>query len=259
MIKGMVRAARVFEQPQWLASARRAVDFIRARLWRDGRLLASYKDGQAHLNGYLDDYAFLLDALLELMQARFERADLEWARALADVLLEKFEDRAHGGFFFVSHDHEQLMHRAKVGHRNDTPSGNSVAALALDRLGHVLGEPRYCEAARRTVQAMAPLLAQKPAAHGTLGIALDEQLTPPTIVILSGGSEALAWQRELDARYLPHVLQFAIAPDTPDLPAALAKPRGGGLKAWVCQGVACLPPITDPAALLSVVAERQPA
>ncbi len=259
MIKGMVRAARVFDQPAWLASARHAVDFIRATLWQDGRLLASYKDGKAHLNGYLDDYAFLLDTLLELMQARFDRTDLEWARALAEVLLEKFEDREQGGFFFVSHDHEHLIHRAKIGHRSDTPSGNSVAALALDRLGHVLGEPRYCDAARRTVQAMAALIGQKASAHGTLCVALDEQLAPPAIVILSGGSDAIAWQRELNARYLPHVLALAIAPDAPDLPDALAKPGGGGLKAWVCQGVACLPPITDLGALLSVVAERESA
>jgi uncharacterized protein len=258
MIKGMVRAFRVFEQPPWLSSARRAVEFIRARLWRDGRLIASYKDGTAHLNGYLDDYAFLLDALLELMQAGFRTADLEWARALAEVLLEQFEDREHGGFFFVSHDHEQLIHRAKIGPRNDTPSGNSVAALALDRLGHVLGEPRYCEAARRTVQAFKPLIEQKASAHGTLCVALEEQLTPPTIVVLSGCADAIVWQRELNARYLPHVLAFAIAPDTANLPLALAKPAGDALKAWVCQGVTCQPPITDLAALLTLVSEREP-
>ena len=101
-IKGMAHAARVFAEPQWLASARRAADFIRAQLWRDGRLLASYKDGQATLNGYLDDYAFLLDALLELMQAQFNPADLTWACEIADVLLAQFEDTEAGGFFFVS-------------------------------------------------------------------------------------------------------------------------------------------------------------
>jgi uncharacterized protein YyaL (SSP411 family) len=257
MIKGMARAARVFDQPRWLASARRAAEFIRATLWRDGRLLASYKDGTAHLNGYLDDYAFLLDALLELMQAGFNPADLAWARELADVVLEQFEDREHGGFFFVSHDHEQLIHRAKIGTRSDTPSGNSVAALALDRLGHILGEPRYCDAARRTVEVFAPLLAQKPSAYGTLGNALDEQLAPPTIVILSGSNSAATWQRALDERYFPHVIALSIAPGTRNLPAILEKPGAGGLKAWVCQGVACLPPIADLAGLLNVVNARE--
>jgi uncharacterized protein YyaL (SSP411 family) len=257
MIRGMAHGARVFEQAQWLRSARRAADFIRANLWRDGRLLASHKDGRAHLNGYLDDYAFLLDALLELMQAEFSPADLAWARELADVLLDKFEDKAHGGFFFVSHDHEQLLHRAKIGARNDTPSGNSVAAFALDRLGHILGEPRYSEAARRTVQAFRPLLEEHPSSHGMLGTALDEQLAPPTLVVLTGDGGLRAWQRALDAQYLPHVISLAIPAGTADLPDTLAKPAGGGVKAWVCQGVTCLPPITDPAAMLAVVSARE--
>ena len=189
MIKGMTHASRVFDQPQWLASARSAAEFIRASLWipdaergnGGGRLLATYKDGKAHLNAYLDDYAFLLDALLELMQAEFSAIDLEWARSLAEVMLDRFEDREHGGFFFVSDDHEQLLHRAKIGPRSDTPSGNSVAAVALERLGHILGEPRYTEAARRTVEALAPLLETQPNAHGTLCVALEEQLTPPAV------------------------------------------------------------------------------
>ena len=266
MIKGMAHAARVFDQPQWLACARRAVEFIRATLWRADdkragahkRLLATYKDGTAHLNAYLDDYAFLLDALLELMQAEFRSADLEWARELAEVLLGQFEDRERGGFFFVSHDHERLMHRAKTGHRNDTPSGNGVAALALGRLGHVLGEPRYLKAARRTVQAFTPLIERQAAAHGATCVALEEQLTPPTIVVLRGGRDAATWQRELNTRYLPHVLTLAIAPDTPGLPPVLDKPAGGGVKAWICRGDKCLPPLTDRAALLSVAAEREP-
>jgi hypothetical protein len=226
-------------------------------LWRDGRVLATYKDGKAHLNAYLDDYAFLLDALLELAQSGFSAADLDWARALAEVLLDKFEDREHGGFFFVSHDHERLIHRAKIGHRNDTPSGNSVAALALERLGHVLGEPRYSEAARRTVAALSPLIGSQPAAHGTLCVALEEQLTPPTIVVLTGGGVAADWQRELSGRYFPHLLALAIAPDARGVPAVLERPAGGGAKAWVCQGVKCLPPIADCATLLAVVAERE--
>ena len=265
MISGMVRAARAFDHPQWLASARRAAEFIRANLWRADderagarkRLLASCKDGKAHLNAYLDDYAFLLDALLELMQAEFSATDLEWARALAEVLLEQFEDRERGGFFFVSNDHERLVHRAKIGPRNDTPSGNGVAALALGRLGHMIGEPRYSEAARRTVQAFKPLIERQASAHGASCFALEEQLTPPTIVVLRGRREVTAWQRELSAHYLPHVLALAIAPDTPGLPPVLDKPAGGGVVAWVCQGEKCLLPITDRATLLSVVSERE--
>ena len=129
MIKGMARAARVFDEPAWLASAQRALDFIRSALWQDSRLLATCKDGKAHLNAYLDDYAFLLDALLELMQTEFRAEDLAFARALADRLLGQFEDPDNGGFFFTSHDHEKLILRNKPGHDNATPSGNGVAAI----------------------------------------------------------------------------------------------------------------------------------
>src|SRR5262249_31931834 len=108
-IRGMAHAGRVFGREEWIHSARRAFEFLRARLWRDGRLFATYKDGRAHLNAYLDDYAFLIAAALELLQARFSSEDLAFACTLADVLLEQFEDTEGGGFFFTGRDHERLI------------------------------------------------------------------------------------------------------------------------------------------------------
>ena len=245
MIKGMARAARAFGEPAWLASAQRAADFVRTTLWRDGRLLATFKDGRAHLNAYLDDYAFLLDALIELMQTELRDADIAWARELAQVLLDQFEDREHGGFFFVSHDHEQLIMRSKIGHDNATPSGNGIAAIALNRLGHLLGEPRWCEAAERALKAFKPAMERQASGHSSLCMALDEWLTPPTIVVLRG-LDAPDWQRRLAARYRPHTLALRIADAATALPAALAKPiPAHGVNAWVCRGVECLPAISD--------------
>ena len=120
-------------------------------MWKDGRLLATYKDGKAHLNAYLDDYAFLLAALLEVLQADFRAGDLAWAAALGDALIEHFQDAEAGGFFFTAHDHERLIHRPKPGHDNATPSGNGVAALALNRLSFLSGELRFRQAAERTL------------------------------------------------------------------------------------------------------------
>ena len=257
MVKGMARAARIFDKPEWLASARRAAEFIRTALWRDGRLLATSKDGHAHLNAYLDDYAFLLDALIELLQHDFRLADLDWARELAEVLLAQFEDRAQGGFFFVSHDHERLIQRAKSGQDHATPSGNGIAAVALNRLGHLIGEPRFCEAAERALRAFRPLLDTHASAHASLCAALEEQLTPPTLVVLRGDGDAALWQREINARYLPHTLVLTIpAGETgkAGLPAVLDKPAGGAVNAWVCRGVNCLPPIADRAELLAALA-----
>ncbi len=252
-IKGMARAARAFNQPAWLQSARKALDFTRAVLWRNGRLLATAKDGVAHLNAYLDDHAFLLDALLELMQHEFRIDDLNWARALAEVLLEQFEDRAQGGFFFVSHDHEQLLYRAKGAQDHATPSGNGIAALALNRLGHLTGDLRYCEAAARALLAFKPLLDNQPAGHASLCAVLEEQLVPPTIVVLRGDKQTVAWQRRINRHYLPHALVLAIPAGVAGLPPMLDKPAGDKVNAWVCRGVTCLPPIADCTALLGVL------
>jgi uncharacterized protein YyaL (SSP411 family) len=252
MVRGMAHAARVFGEPAWLASARRAVDFVRRTLWRDGRLLATYKDGVAHLNAYLDDHAFLLDALLELMQAEFREDDLKFAREIAELLLAKFEDPETGGFFFVAHDHEKLIHRAKPGHDNATPSGNGVAAFALQRLGHVVGEPRYLEAAERALQLFYPVMERQASGFVSLATALDEHLAPPQIVVLRGEERAMAaWQDALVRAYRPNMLAIALPLDAGDIPPALDKPRpaGADVNAWVCRGVSCLPAIGDLAEL----------
>ena len=255
MIHGMARAAQAFGERAWLASAQRAADFLRRALWRDGRLLATYKDGRAHLNAYLDDHAFLLDALLELMQANFRRPDLEFARALADVLLERFEDRDQGGFYFVSHDHERLIVRSKSGQDSATPSGNGIAGFALQRLGHLIGEPRYLAAAERTLKAFYPALERQPSSFPSLAAVLDEYLRPPHIVILRGASEETAtWQRALCASYRPDTLLVALAGATAGLPAALEKPANPAPAAWICRGTACLAPIARLDAVESALA-----
>ncbi len=261
MIEGMARAARVFGRPEWLASARASLDFIRATLWREkqgparAHLLATAKDGRAHLNAYLDDYAFLLSALVELIQAEFYSRDLEFAVDLAEALLEQFHDPDAGGFFFTSHDHEKLIHRHKPGYDSATPSGNGVAALALQRLGHITGESRYLDAAERTLQLFYPALAQHPSACASLLMALEEAMAPPRVVVLRGPEAQMQqWRRILDQAYLPAALILAIAPATTGLPPVLAKPVvAEAVNAWVCQGVTCLPPVDTVEMLLDIL------
>ena len=151
MIRGMAVAARALGRDELADSAGRALDFVRRTLWREGRLLATYNDGRAHLNAYLDDYAFLADAVLELQQVRFRADELQFARELLEVLLRHFTDERAGGFFFTSDDHEQLIHRPKSFGDDATPAGNGVAAFALQRMGYLLGDARYLEAAERTL------------------------------------------------------------------------------------------------------------
>ena len=246
-IRGMAHAGRVFGREPWIASARRALDFIRSRMWRDGRLLATSKDGHAHLAAYLDDYAYLMAALIELLQSEFSLRDLEFAEQLAEVLLAQFEDAEGGGFFFTARDHEALIHRPKPGYDNATPSGNAVAAWGLGRLAALTGEQRYAAAAERTLELFYPMMRDSPAGYGAMTIALDEHLQPPGVLVLRGRPEPLAgWQAELAREFLPDTTVLAIADSMSGLPPALDKPaRPEPVNGWLCRGVNCLLPISD--------------
>ncbi len=254
MIAGMAKAAKVFNRPDWLHSAQQAMDFVRSTLWCDGKLLATYKDGKAHLNAYLDDHAFLLNALLELMQVEFRDADLAFATQLADALLERFEDAEAGGFFFTSHDHEVLIQRNKIGQDNATPSGNGIAAQALLRLTLVTGETKYAAAAERCLQLFFPTMLQSASYHSSLCTALAEVLQPPVLLVLRGNeSETDAWQQALHKHYLPNVITISLSNELADLPESLNKPIGEKITAWLCMGTKCLPPIHDLEDLLEIL------
>ena len=140
---------------------------------------------------YLDDHAFLLEAALRLLQTGWNPAYLDFAGSLAAALLERFEDGERGGFWFTAHDHERLMHRSKAFSDDSLPAGNGVAAAWLGRLGHLLGETRYLEAAERTILAARPGLEELPHAHGAMLTALEEYLEPPQTVVLRGRGESL--------------------------------------------------------------------
>ena len=258
-IRGMARAGRVFRSGEWLGSARRALDFLRAEMWRDGRLRATYKNGRAHLNAYLDDYAFLVAALLELLQAEFSLSDLRWAHELADVLLEQFEDPELGGFFFTAHEHERLFHRPKPGHDQASASGNGVAAWALARLSAMTGEPRYQRAAERTIELFYPLMSERPGGFATLAMALREQIEPPSVLVLRGrGSELDRWREALADEVLPGTVILTIADGVAGLPPALDKPpRAEPVNGWLCRGVICLEPISDLLELKSACKEKE--
>ncbi|HEX7061139.1 MAG TPA: thioredoxin domain-containing protein, partial [Woeseiaceae bacterium] len=137
-VRGLAIAGSVLRREDLLEAAAAAADFIHQRMLRDGRLLASYKDGSARFPAYLDDHAFLLDALLELLQVRWDSGRLAFAIGLADALLEHFQDAENGGFWFTADDHEPLIHRPKPLGDESMPSGNGIAARALQRLGFLL-------------------------------------------------------------------------------------------------------------------------
>jgi len=244
-IAGLARAASALDLPRWIDLACNAADALRRTVWRDGRLLATRHGDRAALNAYLDDHAFLLAALIELMQARFRRQDYDWACELADALLARFEDKGRGGFFFTSHDHEKLFHRTKPGHDNATPSGNGIAAQALVALGQLASQPRYVEAAQRAVDVFAADVARAPDGHSTLLEAAAMLDAPPAVVVLVGDVESCAtWRRALASIYRPGTMAIDVS-GVADVPAPLVKGAApaSGATAYVCHGATCLPPM----------------
>ncbi len=254
MIRGLAIASRGLQREELAIAAADGIDFIRRKLVVADHLLATFKDGRARFDAYLDDYAFLLDATIESLQARWRTEHLEFATWLANRLLADFRDASSGGFFFTASDHEALIHRSKSMSDEAMPSGNGIAALALNRLGHLLGEPRYIDAAAATVRATGAALMDFPHAHASMVTALEEIVDAPEVVVIRGKPDEIdTWRRALGAVYTPGRLIFAIPADATGLPEALElrRPQGDAV-AYVCRGTMCTEPLTN---LADVAAE----
>jgi len=251
MIRGLAIAGRLLAAPELTEAAQQAIDFLRSHCWRGGRLYASWKDGEARHPAYLDDHAFLLDALLESLQSRFRTEDLDFALAIAERLLADFADRELGGFWFTASGQDPPLYRPKAYVDDATPSGNGVAAQALARLGWLTGEARYLDAAEAAVRGGFPSLARAPEHHAALLNALDEFLAPAEIVVVRGSGQELGeWQAALGRRYAPRRMVIAIPLGATGLPEAIANktPRGRTV-AYVCRGPVCSEPVESFAAL----------
>ncbi len=257
LIRGLAIAGRVMDRDDLVDAAADALAFVRRELYPDKQLMACYKDGRARFPAYLDDYAFLLDATLELLQARWDTAHLQFAIELADTLCGDFADHERGGFFFTAAGHERLVHRTRTFSDDSLPSGNGIAALALNRLGHLLGNTRYLEAAGATLRAAHDSMNDFPHGHAAMVIALAEYLNEPEIIVIRGAAaEAGDWARTVGALYAPQRLIFAIPADAADLPGALAtRAAAAGTVAYVCKGTACSLPLAARAELVAAIRE----
>jgi uncharacterized protein YyaL (SSP411 family) len=247
-IRGLAIAGNILDRSDLTDAAVSAADFIDRELMQEGRLLASHKDGRSRFPAYLDDHAFMLDALLHLLQSRWNQRHLDLAVRLADLMLEHFMDSECGGFYFTADDHESLMHRPKPLVDEATPSGNGIAAFALQRLGYLLGEARYLEATEATLRNAWQAIVELPHGHVTLVTALEEYLTPPEIIIIRGTAKEIRnWKGTAAKIYAPRRLIFGIDADATDLPGALAErsPVDNQTVAYRCLGSHCSLPISS--------------
>lgn len=178
MIKAMVIAGSILQENRYIQSAERALHLIKDKLWQNNTLLVTYKNNKAHLPGYLDDYAFLLDALIVFFKWTQEEQYLTFAKQLADSLLNHFYDKERGGFFFTSDVHEKILYRSKTFMDEAIPNSNAVTINGLLFLGQELNESHYIEAAEKTLKNAYPALLHYPDEHCGLLIALKNYLSP---------------------------------------------------------------------------------
>lgn len=253
-LRGLALAGRTFGRREWLRLAQETADFLRARLWQDGRLYAVWKEDGAYQPAYLDDHAFLLHGLLELLQGEFRVEDLRFAQDLAEALLNRFMDARRGGFFFTADDQPSPVTRMKPSQDQAIPAGNGVAILALQRLGHLLGEGRYLDAAALGLQAFGGELAEHGLAVPTLLCALREAEEPLPTVIVRGSIAALeSWRATLSGQYPGDRITVFIANGLEGLPPVLERAAPAGGRAWLCRGAQCLAPVDSPEELLALL------
>lgn len=257
MLASFAEAGAVLGRPDYADIAKKNARFVLNNLRRDGLLLRSYKDGQAKLNAYLEDYSFYIDGLLTLFETTGE---LEWfieARNLCAVMIEEFWDNEAGGFFFTGDSHEQLIVRAKDFFDNATPSGNSVAAEVLLRLGLLTTNQDYQRRATTILRLAANGMLRYPSGFGRLLCALDFYLDTPKEIALIGAADSpqtILLAREVWSRYLPNKVVAKASPKDTDAFGAIPLLQGrseleGRPTAYVCEHFACKRPVTTPAEL----------
>jgi hypothetical protein len=251
-LSGLAAAGKISDEPAFLDAARMTVGFVLREMRRDGMLLHVYKDGQAKLLGYLDDYANMAAGLLDLYEATLERVYLEDAGRLAATMVREFWDEESGGFFYTGKSHEELISRTKPAFDGSVPSGNAVAAQVLLRLYYYEGNEDYLKKAEKVLRIYYDAMEQQPFGFAHMLAALDFYLEKPKEIVLVGREEDTAMQdflNAIDAHYLPNKTLELLAPDAPPekIPSLLQGKGQIGSKptAYVCHNYTCSPPATD--------------
>jgi uncharacterized protein YyaL (SSP411 family) len=255
MIAAMSRGAQVLGDARYLIAAAAAADFILTSM-RDpsGHLLHSYKDGRSRFTAYLDDYACLIDGLVDLYQASFDARWLDAGLDLARQMIDRFRDDEDGGFFYTAADHEKLITRTKDSQDNATPSGSSMAAQSLLRLGRITGQTEIEEAGYKALVSLSGLVAKHPRAAGQAVQAVDFQLGPtPEIVVVDGAdpertdfllSQLHQWfvPNSVLLRRTASMTDATLSPSVAGL--LTGRPSGDQPMVYVCQRGACDLPVS---------------
>ena len=252
MLSGLAEAIKISGRPAYLEAADRTVDFIFTNMFRDGRLLHTYKDGTGKILGYLDDYAFLAAGLLDLFEATLNRMHLDRAVKLAETMLDEFWDEAGAGFFYTGRAHEQLIAQSKPIFDASIPSGNAVATQVLLRLYHYTETENYLKSAERILRAYYDTMENQPFGFAHMLAALDFYLQKPKEIVLVGDKKdpkTAELLTKIHSLYVPNMtLQLAspeeslekISPLLAGKKQIAAKPT-----VYVCHNFTCSRPVVE--------------
>jgi uncharacterized protein len=252
MLSGLAEAIKISRHQTYLEAANRTVDFIFTKMFRDGRLLHTYKSGTAKILGYLDDYAFLAAGLLDLFEATLNRAHLDRTVKLAEIMLDEFWDEAGGGFFYTGHSHERLIAQSKPIFDGSIPSGNAVATQVLLRLYHYTGKEDYLKRVERVLRAYYNAMENQPFGFAHMLAALDFYLEKPKEIVLVGDNkdpETAELLSKIHSHYLPNMtLQLASPDDSLEKVSPLLagkKQFDGRPTVYVCHNFTCSRPVVE--------------
>jgi hypothetical protein len=266
MISAFARGAQVLDDPAYLAAAQKSARFIRAELWRNGALLRSYRQGASDIAGFCDDYAALIQGLLDLYEADFDTAWLQWALELQAKQDALFGDPEHGGYFSVEKNAPHILLRMKEDYDGAEPSPNSISALNLLRLAQITDRKDLRERAAKTLAAFADQLAKSPTSLPQLLVALDTSLAKPRQIVIAGprGDAATrALLRETHAHFIPNKL--VLLADGGAGQQWLGErlefvktvgPIAGKPAAFVCEDFVCQLPVSAVAKLRELLAKK---
>ncbi len=257
MVAALSQAGRVLKEKRYTEAALKAVEFIKGNLYQDGKLYHRYRDGEVKVEGYLEDYAFLVWGLLELYQTTLDSSWMEWAYELNQVTLDKYLDKENGGFYQTSEDIKEVLMRRKDHHDSALPSGNGITLLNLQKLASILEDQELGEAAIKQEKTFATLVNQTPTGHIIFLIGMVNRIGPFYEVVVAGEDQADTGEflEILHQNYLPRVVYSLNLPEEKWLKNKVKSfpektPVDGQTTAYICKEVTCKLPINNPHKLL---------
>ena len=265
MISAFARAAQVLDEPRYAAAAQSSARFIKAKLWKDGALIRSYRHEPSSAAGFADDYASLIAGLLDLYEADFDVQWIQWAVELQAKMDAVFYDKEHGGYFQTPAEQGDILFRSKEDHDGAEPAASSVAALNLIRLAQLIDSKELRERADKTIASMGERLDKQPSALSFMLCAMDATISKGRQIVIAGkpgAEDTKALLKEARARYMPNqIIIFADGGPGQEWigkrneAIALMKPQGGKAAVFVCEDFVCQSPETDPVKLRALLSK----